>query len=74
MKKIYVSGELPRRFSEGFALLRDDLGFENVPDGFPVTLSAGDAITVQSLVGGAVTGLASTGLHQAFKIFVEKED
>ena len=40
----------------------------------PVTLSAGDAITVQSLVGGAVTGLASTGLHQAFKIFIEKED
>ena len=39
----------------------------------PVTLSAGDAITVQSLVGGAVTGLASTGLHQAFKNLVEKE-
>lgn len=48
MKKIYVSGELPRRFSEGFAFLRDDLGFENGPDGFPVTLSAGDRLCVQT--------------------------
>lgn len=30
-------------------------------------------ISVQTIVAGAVTGLASTGLHQAFKQLVEKE-
>ena len=30
-------------------------------------------ISVQMVVAGAVTGLASTGLHQAFKQLVEKE-
>ena len=39
----------------------------------PVTLGAGDMVTVQSLVGGAVTGLASTGLQQIFKDFLERK-
>ena len=32
-----------------------------------MSLLAGDAITVQSVTAGAVSGLASTGLHQVFK-------
>ena len=40
----------------------------------PVTLGCGDDITVQSLVGGAVTGLASTGLHQVFKNFINDKE
>ena len=40
----------------------------------PVTLGSGGAITVQSLVGGAVTGLASTGMRQIFEIFIEKKE
>ena len=32
-----------------------------------MSLLAGDAITVQSVTAGAVTGLVSTGLHQVFK-------
>lgn len=39
----------------------------------PVQMSAGDPVTVQSIVAGAVTGLASTGLHQAFKHLIKKE-
>lgn len=31
-------------------------------------------LSVESVVYGAVMGLASTGLHQAFKKFVEKKD
>lgn len=38
----------------------------------PVTLGSGNGVTVQSLVGGGVTGLASTGLHQIFKKWIEK--
>ena len=30
-------------------------------------------VTVESIVGGAVCGLASTGLHQAFKRLIEEE-
>lgn len=30
--------------------------------------------SIESIVYGAVMGLASTGLHQAFKKFVEKKD
>lgn len=30
-------------------------------------------ITVESIVGGAICGLASTGLHQAFKRLIEEE-
>ena len=31
-----------------------------------------DAVTVEVIVGGAVSGLASTGLHQLFKQWIEK--
>ena len=34
----------------------------------------GGEVTVQSLVGGAVTGLASTGMRQIFEIFIEKKE
>ena len=30
-------------------------------------------ISLQTVVAGAVTGLASTGLHQIFKSFIERE-
>lgn len=30
-------------------------------------------ITVETIVGGAICGLASTGLHQAFKRLIEEE-
>lgn len=42
----------------------------------PVQMGTGDAVTIQTIVAGAVTGLASTGLHQAFKntIGVKKEE
>ena len=32
-----------------------------------------NAVTVESIVGGAICGLASTGLHQAFKRLIEEE-
>ena len=32
------------------------------------------SITPEILVGGLVSGLASTGLHQAFKQFIEKKE
>lgn len=31
------------------------------------------AITLEAIAGGAVTGLASTGVHQVFKQMIEKE-
>lgn len=31
-------------------------------------------LSVESIVYGAVMGLASTGLHQSFKLFIEKEN
>lgn len=34
----------------------------------------GFAFTPEILLGGLVSGLASTGLHQAFKQFIEKGD
>lgn len=34
----------------------------------------GFAFTPEILLGGLVSGLASTGLHQAFKQFIKKED
>lgn len=48
-------------------------------DDIPIILAAVGAIlnpivsglSVESVVYGAVTGLASTGLHQSFKAFVE---
>ena len=38
----------------------------------PVTLGAGRMITVETLVSGAVTGLASAGLHQTFKAIIDQ--
>ena len=32
------------------------------------------SVTVETVVGGAICGLASTGLHQAFKKIVENEE
>ena len=34
--------------------------------------SGGNPVTLETIVYGAFTGLASTGLHQAFKQIVEK--
>ena len=31
-------------------------------------------VSVENIVYGAVCGLASTGMHQAFKSFIEKEE
>ena len=36
--------------------------------------SGGNPITLETVVYGAFTGLASTGLHQAFKQIVEKSN
>lgn len=35
-------------------------------------LSGGD-VSLELIVSGAISGLASTGMHQAFKQFVQKE-
>lgn len=35
---------------------------------------ANTSITLENIVYGALTGLASTGLHQAFKHLINKED
>lgn len=53
MEKLCISGELPRRFAEGFALVRNDLAFENAPDGFPVELCSGDRLRVETDRHGA---------------------
>ena len=31
-------------------------------------------VTLEVIASGAITGLASTGVHQAFKQFIEKKD
>lgn len=36
--------------------------------------SGGDSITLETIVYGAFTGLASTGLHQAFKQIIDKNN
>lgn len=33
-----------------------------------------NAVTVESIVGGAICGLASTGLHQAFTRLIENKE
>ena len=38
------------------------------------TASGGDSITLETIVYGAFTGLASTGLHQAFKQIIDKSN
>lgn len=38
------------------------------------TASGGNPVTLENVVYGAFTGLASTGLHQAFKQIVEKSN
>ena len=38
------------------------------------TRSGGNPITLETIVYGAFTGLASTGLHQAFKQIIEKNN
>ena len=38
----------------------------------PVTLGTDAEITVQSLVGGGVTGMASTVVHQMFNTIIER--
>lgn len=57
--------------------------FKWIPnDNIPVILAVVGAIlnliasgpSIESVVYGAVTGLASTGFHQSFKSFVEKLD
>lgn len=57
--------------------------FKWIPnDDIPVILAVVGAIlnliasgpSIESVVYGAVTGLASTGFHQSFKSFVEKLD
>lgn len=53
MEKLCISGELPRRFAEGFALVRNDLAFENAPDGFPVELCSADRLRVETDGHGA---------------------
>lgn len=37
-------------------------------------VSGGNPVTLETIVYGAFTGLASTGLHQAFKQIVEKSN
>lgn len=38
------------------------------------TASGGNPITLETIVYGAFTGLASTGLHQAFKQIIDKNN
>lgn len=38
------------------------------------TASSGNSITLETIVYGAFTGLASTGLHQAFKQIIDKNN
>lgn len=38
------------------------------------TVSGGNPITLETIVYGAFTGLASTGLHQAFKQIIDKNN
>ena len=38
------------------------------------TASGGNSITLETIVYGAFTGLASTGLHQAFKQIIDKNN
>lgn len=38
------------------------------------TVSGGNSITLETIVYGAFTGLASTGLHQAFKQIIDKNN
>ena len=39
-----------------------------------ITNAVVNGVSVESIVYGAVMGLSSTGLHQAFKAFVEKKN
>jgi hypothetical protein len=39
-----------------------------------ITNAVVNGVSVESIVYGAVMGLSSTGLHQAFKTFVEKKN
>ena len=48
MTKITLLGELPQNAPEALAILRQDLGFEAGPGGFPVTCRRGEALEVQS--------------------------
>ena len=36
-----------------------------------ITLTSGSALTVDTFVMGAISGLASTGLHQVFKTWLD---
>lgn len=36
-----------------------------------ITLSSGEVLTVETFVMGAISGLASTGLHQVFKTWID---
>ena len=38
------------------------------------TASGGNSITLETIAYGAFTGLASTGLHQAFKQIIDKNN
>ncbi len=38
------------------------------------TVSGGNAVTLETIVYGAFTGLTSTGLHQAFKQIIDKNN
>ena len=38
------------------------------------TKSGGNPVTLETIVYGAFTGLASTGLHQAFKQIIDKNN
>lgn len=39
-----------------------------------LTCLANGGITIENIVYGAVAGLASTGLHQAFRSFIERKE
>ena len=48
MTKITLLGELPQNAPEALKILREDLGFEVCPGGFPVTCRRGEALEVHS--------------------------
>lgn len=55
----------------------DKVGNEYIPTilavlGAVLGCVAGGGITLESIVYGALTGLASTGMHQVFKQLIEK--
>ena len=60
MKQIQVCGILPPRFSEGFGILKSELGLELSEEGFPVTFETHDHFVLDLGAGRAVLRWSKT--------------